>query len=413
VVPLQGRERVFGAFTFIFSGERRYPEDDLAFAEDFARRAAMIIERRKLEEDAALANRAKDEFLAMLGHELRNPLAPIRTALQLMTLRGDTATERERDVIERQVEHLVTLVDDLLDVSRITRAKITLAREPIEMSDVIAHALELASPLLEERRHHMEIDVPRGGLAVDADRSRLAQVFTNLLTNAAKYTDPGGTIHVSGRRDGDEVVVEVRDTGVGIAADILPSVFEMFVQVPQTIARSHGGLGLGLSIARSLVTMHGGKITAESRGRGKGSTFTVRLPALPAGALPVRARPVPATAPADSDARRVLLVDDNQDAVMLLEEVLQTMGYATRIAFDGPTALEVGLPVMDGYELAERMRERFPGLAMIALTGYGQEDDQRKATAAGFARHFVKPVEIAKLRAAIDELLEQRPKSSA
>jgi PAS domain S-box-containing protein len=420
VVPLRGRDHVFGAISFVYAqSNRRYTDDDLAFAEDFARRAAMIVERRKLEEEAAQANRAKDEFLAMLGHELRNPLAPIRTALQLMALRGDSSTARERQVIERQVEHLVTLVDDLLDVSRITRAKITLAKEPIEISAVIARALEMASPLLESRRHQLELAVPRTGYVVDGDPARLAQVFANLLTNAAKYTDPGGRIAVMARTDHDGIVVEVSDTGIGIDPDFLPMIFDMFVQERQTIARSHGGLGLGLNIARSLVGMHGGRIHATSEGRGRGSTFTVWLPALEAR-VTAAAEP-PQQARAAEGGRRVMLVDDNEDAVALLESALQTYGYDTRYALDGPAALElarsftpeiaildIGLPVMDGYELAQRLRERSPELPMIALTGYGQEDDVEKSKSAGFDRHLVKPVDLTRLRGAIDELLPTR-----
>ncbi len=421
VVPLRGRDRVFGAITFVYTGERRYDDADLAIAEDLARRAGMVLERRRLEEEAAAASRAKDEFLAMLGHELRNPLAPIRTALQLMSLRGDESTMRERKIIERQVEHLVTLVDDLLDVSRITRAKIKLHKERLELSAVIARALEMAGPLFEQRHHQIEVEVPRSGLKVDGDPARLAQVFSNLLTNAAKYTDPGGRVVVRARRDGERVIAEVTDSGIGIDPVMLPKIFDMFVQGPQSIARSHGGLGLGLNIAKSLVVMHGGAIMATSEGRGRGSTFIVELPAIePAVATDVEPGP-PADAVTErpSGDHRVLLVDDNEDAVALLEEIVQTFGYETRRAPDGPSALaiaerfdpeiavlDIGLPVMDGYELAARLRERRPGLGLIAVTGYGQDEEQRKTRAAGFAHHFVKPVEVEKLRAALEAMTD-------
>jgi PAS domain S-box-containing protein len=417
VVPLRGRERTFGALSFIYTGRRRYTEDDLALAEELARRAAIVAERRRLEEEATLASKAKDEFLAMLGHELRNPLAPIRTALQLMNLRGDPSNTKEREVIERQVNHLISLVDDLLDVSRITRAKVALDLQPIEISVVISRALEMSSPLLEQRQHHLELAVPRSGLVVDADATRLAQVFSNLLTNAAKYTDPGGRITVTATRAGADVVVTVKDNGVGITPDVLPSIFEMFVQGRQPIERSQGGLGLGLSIVRSLVTMHHGSVTAQSAGRGKGSTFTVRIPSSE-GAVPASKRP--ANSPRSKAIHRILLVDDNLDAVTMLEEILKSDGHDTRIAADGPSALsiardfkpevallDIGLPVMDGYELARHLRALLSGATprLIAVTGYGQDKDLDRAIAAGFDRHLVKPVALDLLRKTIAELM--------
>nr|MBA3540504.1 response regulator [Deltaproteobacteria bacterium] len=425
VVALRGRDRVFGALSFIYTGPRRYTEEDLALAEELARRAAMVVERRRLEEEAAIANTAKDEFLAMLGHELRNPLAPIRTAVQLMALRGDTSSVKERAVIERQVDHLVTLVDDLLDVSRITRGKIELVREPIDIASVITAALEMASPLLEQRRHHVAVDVSRD-LGVSGDAARLAQVFSNLLTNAAKYTDPGGHIGIEASRVGTDVVVTVTDTGRGIAAEILPSIFDMFVQERQTSERSHGGLGLGLSIVRSLVTMHGGAVSATSAGKGQGSTLRVRLPALASPAFVIPLSPVvnePKDASPTVTRARVLIVDDNRDAAELISELLESSGYETRTAFDGPAALtlarsfapdiallDIGLPVMDGYELARRLKELLSSTPpkLVAITGYGTAGDHQRATAAGFARHLVKPVDVHKLIATMSELLAMR-----
>jgi PAS domain S-box-containing protein len=418
IVPLRGAQRTLGALTFVYTGQRRYTDTDLAFAEDLARRAALLIERRHLEEAATAANRAKDEFLAMLGHELRNPLAPIRTALQLMALRGDAETTRERQVIERQVDHLVRLVDDLLDVSRITQGRIKLDREPLEISTVISSALEMTSTFLEQHGHHVEFHVPREGLVVDADPARLAQVFSNLLTNAAKFTDPGGRITVSASRVGDEIVTTVKDTGVGIAPEFLPSLFETFTQERQTLERSHGGLGLGLSIVRSLVSMHGGTVSADSEGPGRGAAFTVRLPAFQgvitiahlAGASPSEPR---------AQGCRILLVDDNVDAVDLMSDLLIEAGHDVKVAYDPPSALalvrefvpdlailDIGLPVMDGYELAAKLRASLQPNApqMIALTGYGQGQSQQRASEAGFARHLIKPVAFETLLQTLHEL---------
>jgi signal transduction histidine kinase len=419
VVPLRGADRTFGALTFIYTGQRRYTEADLAFAEDLARRAALLIERRRLEEEARAASQVKDEFLAMLGHELRNPLAPIRTALHLMERRADAETSKERQVIERQVDHLVHLVDDLLDVSRITQAKIALHREPIEVGTVIARALEMASPLFEQRGHHLDLQVPREGLVVSADPARLSQVFSNLFTNAAKFTDPGGRITVTAARAGREIEIDVKDNGVGIAPEFLPLLFETFAQERRTVTRSQGGLGLGLSIVRSLVALHDGTVSVHSEGRGRGSTFTVRLPAFE-GAIPAVA---PVSAVRSEHARRrcrILLVDDNEDAAIMLADLLTSSGHYVRVTFDGPSALalvrelapdlallDIGLPVMDGYELAAELRallhDKTPRL--IALTGYGEERDQRRAAAAGFERYLIKPIALATLLQAIDELI--------
>jgi PAS domain S-box-containing protein len=368
--------------------------------------------RRAAEE----ANRSKDEFLAMLGHEMRNPLAPIATALQLMRLRASDTFVKERDVIGRQVEHLTHLVDDLLDVSRITSGKVELHRERLNLAGVVARAIEVASPLIEQRQHHLAVSVPAHELYVEGDALRLTQVLSNLLTNAAKYTEASGTIEIIGRRDGAEVELRVRDNGIGIAATMLPRVFELFTQERQSIERARGGLGLGLSIVRSLITMHGGSVTANSAGHGKGSEFIVRLPAssdtlqADTPSRPRHARPTPpGTIPL-----RVLLVDDNVDAAALLAATLECLGHETRVAHDGPSALavvegftpdvailDIGLPVMDGYELAGRLRAR-PELArarLIALTGYGQSSDRERSLAAGFDAHCVKPVQLSTLEA--------------
>lgn len=371
-----------------------------------------------LREAAENANRAKDEFLAMLGHELRNPLSPIVTALQLMKLQGPEGSERAREVIERQVTHLTRLVDDLLDVSRIARGKVELKADLIEISEIVAKAIEMASPLLEQRNHTLSVQVPRRGLLVDADITRLSQVVSNLLTNAAKYTPAGGHVTIAGQTVGAEVILIVRDTGIGITPDVLPHIFDLFVQERQAIDRAQGGLGIGLAIVRNLVERHGGTVEARSDGPGRGSEFTVRLPkatwAEQSESIP-RGLELQRTSGPKAGAPRVLIVDDNEDGAEMLSIILSQKGYDTRVAHDAPSALEIaeafgpgtafidiGLPVMDGYELAERLRA-MPGLSgirLIALTGYGQESDRRRGREAGFDQHLVKPVDIHAVEAA-------------
>ncbi len=369
---------------------------------------------------AEAANRAKDEFLAILGHELRNPLAPIQTALELMKLRGGNGHDRERTVIERQVKHLIRLVDDLLDVSRLTRGKIELAREQLEVFEVVAKAIEMASPLVEQRGHELQVDVPRTGLVVNGDPTRLAQVFSNLLTNAAKYTEPGGRVSIVAQKLDGEVVVAVSDSGVGIAPEMLPHVFDLFVQERQSLDRSLGGLGLGLAVVSNLVKLHGGIVTAHSEGRGKGSRFIVRLPLTstqaPRSSGEMR---VAAALPKIAEGRHILIVDDNRDAAHLLSEFLGLRGYHVQVAYDGPAALEIvrrkpperalldiGLPVMNGYELATRLRERpeLRGTKLVAVTGYGQKTDRARSREAGFDEHLVKPLDLEALGVLIDRL---------
>ncbi|MEP6592955.1 MAG: ATP-binding protein, partial [Acidobacteriota bacterium] len=374
---------------------------------------------QELRAQAEAANRAKDEFLAMLGHELRNPLSPILTALQLMKLRSDPSSAREQVIIERQVNHLTRLIEDLLDVSRIARGMVQLKQEPIELAEVVARAVEMASPLLEQRSHVLEVEVPHH-LIVFADPTRLSQVVSNLLTNAAKYTNPGGRISVTAGDDEEETVLRVRDTGIGIAADVLPRVFERFVQERQAIDRAQGGLGLGLTIVQSLVERHGGTVSASSRGPDQGSEFAIRLPKWTPGAGE-HPLPPPAAAAAEPPAgvpRRVLVVDDNEDGAEMLAAVLAARGHDTRVAHDGPEALriagsfrpevaflDIGLPVMDGYELAARLRDlpELGGIRLIAVTGYGQESDRQRTRAAGFEHHLVKPVDLDAVNAVVDE----------
>jgi PAS domain S-box-containing protein len=357
---------------------------------------------------AEAASRAKDEFLAMLGHELRNPLSPIMTALQLMRLRGTIGAEHERSVIERQVRHMVSLVDDLLDVSRIARGKVQLRLERVDLADAVAKAIEMTSPAIDERRHVLEIDVQRG-LVVDGDPGRLSQVVANLLSNAAKYTDAGGCIVIAANRDEEHAVLRVQDNGTGIDAEMLPRVFELFSQERQAIDRSQGGLGLGLAIVRSLVQAHGGTVSVHSAGRGSGSEFVIRLP-LAARRAEQEALAAPDDAVATQDSTlRVLVVDDNADAAQLLAISLRAVGFVTEVAFDGPRAIErartfmpdvvlldLGLPVMDGFEVALRLKSdpELRQAKLVAVTGYGQTADRERTREMGFDGHFVKPVDL-------------------
>lgn len=349
----------------------------------------------------AEASRAKDEFLALLGHELRNPLAPIQTALELMRLRGQAS--REQAMLERQVGYLVRLVDDLLDVSRLTRGTIELRRRRVELTGVVQAAVDAASPLLEQRQHQLVIDVP-ADLVVDVDPERMAQVVSNLLTNAAKYSAPGSSIEVSALAADGRVRLSVVDQGIGIDPDLAARAFDSFVQHIQAIDRSSGGLGLGLAIVRSLVELHGGAVEVRSDGPGRGSQFTVSLPAPTIGAAPepddVGARAAAAA------SRRVLVVDDNEDLAALVGELLEHHGHQVAIAHDGRSAIEaaerfrpevalldIGLPVMDGYQLASHLRSALGGILLVAISGYGQAVDRRRSEEAGFSAHLLKPVD--------------------
>jgi PAS domain S-box-containing protein len=370
-----------------------------------------------LRTQAEAANRTKDEFLAILGHELRNPLAPIVTALQLLRARDVPDIERERALIERQVRHLLRLVDDLLDVARVARGGVDLRKRGVEIQEVVSAAVELASPLLEEKGHRLEVDL-EPGLAVFGDPARLTQVVANLLTNAAKYTNPRGRISVRAAREAGEAVIEVSDEGIGIAPDLLPRIFELFVQGGRGLDRRQGGLGLGLPIVKSLTALHGGRVEARSAGLGKGSSFIVGLPAM-AGEVRGTVEAPPPVRPAAGPRHRVLIVDDNADAAMMLGEAVSSFGHDVRTTLDGPSALDVapsfapdvalldlGLPVMDGFELARRLRA-VPGLSdlrLVAVTGYGQRVDRDRSREAGFDVHLVKPVDLDEIASLLHEL---------
>jgi PAS domain S-box-containing protein len=366
-------------------------------------------ERARLTQSLESANRAKDEFLAMLGHELRNPLAPIVTALQLMKMRGDTETAKEQGIIQRQVDHLIRLVDDLLDVSKITRGKIELRTEAVDLGQVLARAVEMASLLLEQRRHRLIVHAPSRGLRWVGDPVRLAQVVANLLTNAARYTPSGGEVRLTAFRDTHDVVISVQDNGNGIPPHMLGRVFELFAQGERGVDRAEGGLGIGLALVKSLVAMHGGSVVAKSEGLGQGSEFVVRLPLMPESAS--RTDGVLLQRPAAGVARgqRVLVVDDNADAADMLGLALKSQGHEVVVAHDPVAALkavdgfapdvavlDIGLPAMDGYELAGHLRARMGTrpCRLIALTGYGQERDKLRSRDAGFAVHLVKPVDV-------------------
>jgi signal transduction histidine kinase len=403
-----------GVIALAFKGEHHFDVDECTFLAAIARSCEQALERSQsyaneaaARAEAESASRAKDEFLAMLGHELRNPLAPIVTALDLMRLRGIADGLRERAIIERQVQHLTRLVDDLLDISRITRGKIELRRTTEELIAAVEPAIDAIGPLVVQHRHQLAVDIPSTGLLVDGDPARLSQIVRNLLTNAVKFTPAGGQIAISARTAGDHVELEVRDNGRGIPDPLLPHVFEPFVQGAQGAERSGGGLGLGLAIVKSLVELHGGTVAMTSGARG--TRVTVRLP-LAHEAAP--ATPSGRTVAVPKRSLRVLVVDDNLDAAALIGELLRILGHEPVIAHDGPGALavadrdqpelailDIGLPGMDGYELARRLRER-PGLAgvpVVALTGYGQASDRDRTKAAGFVEHLVKPIDLQRL----------------
>ena len=415
VVPLRTVEP-FGTISAYWSASPAEPGRMVAIVEIIAQLSALAIysarqhaTEMEARRAAEAANRAKDEFVAMLGHELRNPLAPIVTSLQLIKLRGNDPFDRERSVIERQVLHITNLVDDLLDVSRIWLGAIRLRRAPIELRWLVDRALDSAGMLIAERGHAIAIEVPPTGLLVEVDLDRLTQVVANLLTNAAKYTPRGGRIEVVGDVEDGCARLVVRDNGNGIDPTILGSVFELFS--PGRSAPEKG-LGLGLSIVRSMVELHGGVVSAASPGIGRGATFIVRLPL---------ATPAEAELPAPETRQlRVLVVDDNVDAAETLGELFELMGHKPMVAYDAASALamvesftpevaflDIGMPGTDGYELARRLRAR-PRLAampIVAVTGYGRPDDRQRAYEAGFSDHLVKPLSAEKLKAVLGKLV--------
>ncbi len=368
----------------------------------------------------AEADRRKDEFLAMLGHELRNPLAAISSGLQVLRrhLPEVAQAHRAADAVARQSQHMARLLDDLLDVSRITRGAISLRRTPLDLAEVLEQAVQVAGPLMRERHHDLLVSLPPMPVRVEADPDRLSQIVTNLLTNAAKYTPPGGQVRLSALPGEGEAIIRVRDNGIGIPPALLPRVFDLFVQAERSADRSEGGLGIGLTLVRQLVALHGGRVEAFSEGVGKGSEFVVHLPA--AGSrLSGHGSGEGALRPEPGPRRRVLVVDDNEDSAEMLAMLLELAGHEVVTAHSGPAALDlavgylpdvvlldIGLPRMDGLEVARRLR-RVPALAdtlLVALTGYGQDEDRAQSYAAGFDHHLVKPVDIDLLRRVLQEV---------
>jgi signal transduction histidine kinase/DNA-binding response OmpR family regulator len=414
---------VIGVVAAHFAAPHQPVEREVRLVELYARQAAEAIDNARLYGEIQDANRGKDEFLAMLAHELRNPLAPVLHALHVLKRKpgagasgscadADAADDAQaRDVIDRQVRHMARLIDDLLDVSRITRGKIQLRPEWIDLAEVVGRAVDSTQPLIESRGHRLEVELPPGPMRLFADPTRMEQVLANLLNNAAKYTEPGGLIRLWAEVAGREVAVHVRDTGIGIAPHMLGRVFDLFMQGQPTLDRAAGGLGIGLTLVRRLVEMHGGRVEVRSEGPGKGSTFSVRLPQ-PEGEAAAPAPEPPAEEPA-RPGRHVLVVDDNRDAAEMLTMMLHLDGHEVRVAHDGPTALrearawppdvvllDIGLPGMSGYEVAHHLLEN--GGAghplLVAMTGYGQDEDRRRSREAGFSHHLVKPVDPQELR---------------
>ncbi len=418
--PLLAEGRLLGTLSFASRTRDGFSPDELDFLRTISHYVTVAYERLRLVQELRDHDRRKDKFLATLAHELRNPLAPIRNSLQILKLAGaDAATlEQSRQMIERQVHHLVHMVDDLLDVSRVMRGKIELRKERVDLAVVIARAVETAQPLLDDQAHVLTIDVPDDPLPLEADSVRLVQIIANLLTNAAKYTEPNGRVFLNAARQGDQAVVRVRDNGIGIAPEMLPKVFDLFVQADHAATRSQGGLGIGLTLVKNLVEMHSGKVEAHSPGLGHGSEFVIHLPLRTdqvqpgADANEVCGQAVSRKAP----TRRVLIVDDNVDAAASLAILLRLKGHKVSVAHDGPAALamvdkdrpemvflDIGMPGMDGNEVARKLRRQpdLERLVLVALTGWGTTEDRLRTTAAGFDYHLVKPVE----PRALEELL--------
>jgi signal transduction histidine kinase len=391
------------------------PEELVAHVRALLRMRKAEHERQKALDALREADRRKDEFLAMLAHELRNPLAPIRNAVEILRLSEEREVrERARELVGRQVQHLARLVDDLLEVSRITQRKVVLKRAPVTLSSVVESAVEVVRPSYEALRHTLEVELPDKEIWLDVDAVRLSQVLGNLLHNAGKFTPAGGHVKLHGRRDGGRLELRVIDNGVGIAPDVLPSVFELFAQADRSLERSQGGLGIGLSLVKGLVEMHGGSVRAHSEGLGQGSEFIVVLP-LPE--VKPRARPAQARRPGKHTPRRVLVVEDNIDSAESMLLLLRNVGHEVAVVNDGREAvqaalafhpdvilLDIGLPGIDGFHLARKLRmlPQTSGARLIAVSGYGQDRDREMSKAAGFDLHLVKPVDPRRLTAAID-----------
>ena len=414
--PLIANGQVLGTLSFGSRSRDRFNDDELEFMETITNYVTVAYERMRLLSQLHERDRRKNEFMAMLAHELRNPLAPIRNAVQYLSLKGlnDPDVNWAREMIDRQVTNLVHLIDDLLEISRITRGKIQLHQQLISLSSVLSHAVEAVQPAISEKRHVLSLDFSSDTLPVFGDPTRLEQIFVNLLANAAKYTDDGGFIDVIARRDGDRAVVRVRDNGIGIPPEMLGRIFEPFAQVDQSLDRSKGGLGIGLTLVKSLAEMHGGSVLAASAGSGLGSEFTLWLPLAREVAEPARNDHEPLPSAVAKQLTRILVVEDNPDAATGIGKLLSTCGFEVKIAHDGKAGislarsfrpevvlLDIGLPGMSGYEVVRAFRElpELHGLRLIAVSGYGQEADRIRSREAGFEHHFVKPVDFEALKA--------------
>ncbi len=426
--PVLSGPELLGVLEF-FSRDIREPDPDLLeMMATIGSQVGHFIDRRRAEDALREANRRKDEFLAMLAHELRNPLAPISNALHIIRGNGPPVPELvwARDVIDRQLRQMTRLVDDLLDVSRVSRGKIELRKERVELSAVVSSALEASRPLIDKRGQELTVALPPEPVYLDADPMRLAQVLLNLLNNAAKYTEPGGRIALRAGLGGGHITVRVTDTGAGIPPEMLSHIFEMFTQVDRTLDRSQGGLGIGLTLVRTLVEMHGGTVEAHSEGPGRGSEFVLRLPQLKDEGQRAKDEGEASVGPSSlvlHPSRRILVVDDNRDAAESLSVLLRLLGNEVRTAHDGVEAvasatefrpdvvlLDIGLPKLNGYEAARRIREQQgDAVVLIALTGWGQDEDRRRSSEAGFNHHMTKPVEFEELQRLLTELKPASP----
>jgi signal transduction histidine kinase/DNA-binding response OmpR family regulator len=428
--PLVIEDRLLGTLSYASRTRDEFHPDEIEFLKTICYYVTVAYERVRFIRQLRETDRRKDEFLATLAHEMRNPLAPIRNGLQIMRLSGsdEAAVEQARGIMERQLSQMVRLIDDLLDVSRITRGKLDLRKERVELTDVLRNAIDTARPIIDAAGHELVVSTPPVPVYLDADPMRLAQVFSNLLNNAAKYMDRGGKMWLIAEHVGQQVIVRVKDDGIGIPPEAMPMIFDMFTQVDHSLEKAQGGLGIGLTLAKKLVEMHGGSVEAHSGGPGKGSEFIARLPTVG-----------PALAPRESNGKRregaqlvksrILVADDNRDAAESLGMMLRLMGSEVRTVQDGQQAvdeaetfrpdmviLDIGMPRLNGYEAARRIRQERWGqsVLLIALTGWGQEEVQHRAREAGFDRHFTKPVnpaELEKLMTAFQKR-EVRPAAS-